>query len=286
MRWRLPIILSILIQNRFLSTDAKEQGAVMTSYNPRLAVTLGIALSFSSLLTACNKSAPPSEQASKPADQSAPAPAPAPLVPPSQPAPQPETAQPASSPAPVPPAPPVPRILPAGTSFSTRISSTLSSKTSNAGDSFSGTLVKSVSLNGSVVIPAGSSVNGVIAGAHSAGKFKGAATLSVRLVSVNVRGRTYPVQTALISQETKGKGKRTGAMVGGGAAGGALIGGVAGGGKGALIGGLAGAGTGTAGAAMTGNNRDIEYPAETVLPFHLSSSLNLGPGAAEAAQQP
>ena len=39
-----------------------------------------------------------------------------------------------------------------------------------------------------------------------------------------------------------------------------------------------------AGAAMTGNNRDIEYPAETVLPFRLSSSLNLGPGAAEAAQ--
>ena len=42
-------------------------------------------------------------------------------------------------------------------------------------------------------------------------------------------------------------------MVGGGAGGGALIGGVAGGGKGALIGGLVGAGAGTAGAVFTGN---------------------------------
>jgi hypothetical protein len=257
----------------------------MTSHNPCVAITLGIAFSFSLMLTACNKSAPPPEQASKPADQPASVPAPpAPQVTPPQPAAEPEIPQPVAPPTPA--APPPPRILPAGTSFSTRISSALSSKTSSAGDSFSGTLVNSARLNGNVVIPAGSSVNGVIAGAHSAGKFKGAATLSVRLVSVNVHGRSYPIQTALISQETKGKGKRTGAMVGGGAAGGAVIGGVAGGGKGALIGGLVGAGAGTAGAAMTGNNRDISYPAETVLPFRLSNSLNLGPGATEVAPQP
>ena len=133
-----------------------------------------------------------------------------------------------------------------------------------------------------MVIPAGSTVSGVVVGAHSAGKFKGAATLSVKLVSVNVHGQSYSIQTATITQETKGKGKRTGAMVGGGAAGGALIGGLAGGGKGALIGGAVGAGAGTAGAAFTGNNRDIDYPAETVLPFRLSSSLNLGPGPAAA----
>ena len=94
------------------------------------------------------------------------------------------------------------------------------------------------------------------------------------------------MQTAVISQETKGKGKRTGAMVGGGAADGALIGGLAGGGKGALFGGAVGAGAGTAGAALTGNNRGIDYPAETVLLFRLSSSLNLGPGPAEAPTEP
>jgi hypothetical protein len=258
----------------------------MTSQKPRVTITLGIAFSLSLLLTACNKSTAPSEQASTPTEQpAAVAPAPAPQAAPAPPVAEPAAPEPTPPPV-VPAPPPTPRILPAGTSFSARISSALSSKTSTAGESFSGTLVNSARLKGDVVIPAGSSVSGVIAGAHSAGKFKGAATLSVRLVSVNVRGRSYPIQTALISQETKGKGKRTGAMVGGGAGAGALIGGVAGGGKGALIGGLVGAGAGTAGAAMTGNNRDIAYPAETVLPFRLSSSLNLGPGAVEVAQQP
>jgi hypothetical protein len=58
-----------------------------------------------------------------------------------------------------------------------------------------------------------------------------------------------------------------------------LIGPVAAGGKGALTGGALGAGAGTAGAAMTGNNRDMEYPAETVLAFRLSKNLNLSQAA-------
>ncbi|MGC1871602.1 MAG: hypothetical protein WA700_11645 [Acidobacteriaceae bacterium] len=147
--------------------------------------------------------------------------------------------------------------------------------------------MNSVRLNGNVVIPAGSSVSGVVVTAHSAGKFKGAASLAVRLVAVNVKGQSYPISSNTISQETKGKGKRTGAMVGGGAGGGALIGGLAGGGKGALIGGLVGAGAGTVGAAATGNNRDISYPAESVLAFRLTKSLNLDAGrAADSAEPP
>jgi hypothetical protein len=63
-----------------------------------------------------------------------------------------------------------------------------------------------------------------------------------------------------------------------------MIEGVAGCGKGALIGGL-GAGAGTARAAMTGNDRDIEYPAETVLPFSSQWQLESVPGAAEHAPQ-
>jgi hypothetical protein len=65
-------------------------------------------------------------------------------------------------------------------------------------------------------------------------------------------------------------------MVGGGAGGGALIGGLAGGGKGALIGGLIGAGAGTGGAAFTGN-RDVELPAETGLRFRLVKPLEITP---------
>jgi hypothetical protein len=63
-------------------------------------------------------------------------------------------------------------------------------------------------------------------------------------------------------------------LVGGGAGGGALIGGLAGGGKGALIGGLIGAAAGTGGAGLTGN-RDITLPAETRLTFKLVEALEI-----------
>jgi hypothetical protein len=41
-------------------------------------------------------------------------------------------------------------------------------------------------------------------------------------------------------------------------------------------GGVVGAGAGAAGAAFTGNNRDITMPAGTVVTFHLTGPLELG----------
>ena len=65
-------------------------------------------------------------------------------------------------------------------------------------------------------------------------------------------------------------------MVGGGAGGGALIGGIAGGGKGALIGGLIGAGAGTAGAAFTGN-KELSIPAESAVSFKTTAPITIQP---------
>jgi hypothetical protein len=89
-----------------------------------------------------------------------------------------------------------------------------------------------------------------------------------------VHGEQIPVQTAMITQSLKGKGKRTGTLVGGGAGLGALIGGLAGGGKGALIGAAAGAGAGTAGTAFTGN-KEILLPAESAVAFTLKESVKI-----------
>jgi hypothetical protein len=86
----------------------------------------------------------------------------------------------------------------------------------------------------------------------------------------------YDVHTTAPTEASKGKGKRTAAMVGGGAGGGALIGGLAGGGKGAVIGGLIGAAAGTGGAGLTGN-RDITLPAETPITFRLVDPLEIKP---------
>ncbi len=218
--------------------------------------------------------APPAMNQQAAVSPEAPAPVVSPALPPATPVVPISTTPVTTPPKPI-PAPP-PQVVPAGTSLPVRLSVSLSSKNNNTGDTFQGELASPVRLKQSVVLPAGSTVNGVVTSAKSAGRFKGAASLSLKLVSVVVRGRRYAVETASISSESKGKGKRTGAMVGGGAGAGALIGGVAGGGKGALIGGLLGAGAGTAGAGMTGNNREITYGAESILTFSLSRSLTLG----------
>jgi len=117
---------------------------------------------------------------------------------------------------------------------------------------------------------------GSVVTAKAKGKIKGEGQLALALTSVAVKGRSFPIQTSVLDSTEKGKGKRTAVTTGGGAAGGALIGGLAGGGKGAAIGAAAGAGAGFIGGALTGN-KQIEYPAESVLTFTLSSSLKLPP---------
>ena len=278
------------------TASATRQGSFTSwsSSSPFSALGLGLVLLGSPLGCSKNQPAPigysVAAAASQPATRSRSAAAPAP-APTAAAAPSPAPASSASSAAPgvaptlasrtaeaparVVPATPVQRTVPAGTSLSVRLSQSVSSKTANEGDSFSGELSSPVRLKGGVVLPAGSGVSGIITSAKSAGRFKGGAELGLRLTSVSVRGRQYTVQTSSISSESKGKGKRTGALIGGGGGGGALIGGLAGGGKGALIGGLLGAGAGTAGSALTGNNRDVTYSAETILNFRLSRSLAL-----------
>jgi len=180
--------------------------------------------------------------------------------------------------APPPPPPPPPIVIPAGKTVTVRMGNTLSSKTTQDGQTFTGTLANGIAVNGKVVIPAGSGVTGTVSEAKSAGKFKGEAILAIRLTSINVKGVPHEVNTDEYCVTQKGKGKRTAVVIGGSTAGGALIGGIAGGGKGALIGGLVGAGAGTAGAAFTGN-KELTIPAESAVSFKTTSSITIQPQA-------
>jgi hypothetical protein len=184
---------------------------------------------------------------------------------------------------PPPPPPPPPLVIPAGTSVIVRMGNTINTKTANPGDAFTGTLAHSIAVNGVVAIRAGAGVAGTVVDAKSPGRFKGEGYLSIALTSINVKGVPTRIQTSAYAQTLKGKGKRTGAFVGGGAGGGALIGGIAGGGKGALIGGLVGAGAGTAGAAFTGN-KELTVPAESVVTFKLRNSITVQQSAPDSSQ--
>lgn len=182
--------------------------------------------------------------------------------------------------------PPPPQVvnLPSGTSIRVRLDQDLGSKISQPGDSFSATVADDVTANGQVIIPQGSRADGTVVDAKPLGRFKGGAMLSVKLERVHTQWGSYPVATSAVSKVEAGKGKRSATLIGGGAGLGALIGGLAGGGKGALIGGLAGGGAGTAGSAFTGN-KQIVLPAETLLTFQLTNSVQITESGAQGDPQ-
>jgi hypothetical protein len=171
---------------------------------------------------------------------------------------------------------PKPIIVPAETVISVVLDEPVGSKISSPGQQFTATVNQPVEVDGRLAIPKGARATGIVKDAKPAGRFKGGAQLELTLASIEVHGENYDVHTTAPNETSKGKGKRTAAMVGGGAGGGALIGGLAGGGKGALIGGLIGAAAGTGGAGLTGN-RDITLPAETPITFKLVDPLEIKP---------
>jgi len=163
--------------------------------------------------------------------------------------------------------------IPAGTSLAIRVDQRISVKSSRPGDTFSGEVFSPImGSDGNQLVPKGAEVKGRVDAAHKRGHFKGASELELRLTAIRLNGQEYPVETADLAERKKGKGKRSAALIGGGAGLGMLVGGLASGGTGLLIGGLAGGGAGTAAAGLTGN-RDLVIPAESVVHFKLAQDL-------------
>jgi hypothetical protein len=160
--------------------------------------------------------------------------------------------------------------VPQGVDIHARINESISAKTSDVGDAFHGTLTEPLTTHaGEVVYEKGTEVSGTVVSAKGRGRFAGAGVLAIELDQI--AGQQVSATEYVVSK--KGKGKRTAALIGGGAGGGALIGALAGGGKGALIGGLIGGGAGTAGAGLTGN-KQLVIPAESPVVFELSQPLS------------
>jgi hypothetical protein len=167
--------------------------------------------------------------------------------------------------------------LPAGTEIAVLTNQTIDSKDSNEGQTFPADVAEDVKNSaGQVVIPKGSAAELVIRKA-SQGGMTGNSEMTLDLQSVKVGERRYLVNTADLQQQGTGgigMNKRTGEMVGGGAALGTLIGAIAGHGKGAAIGAATGAAAG-AGAQILTKGKSVQVPAETTLRFKLDKPLQL-----------
>jgi hypothetical protein len=224
--------------------------------------------------------APPAQV--PPPDASTQAPAPAPAAPATA-APEPAPAAGTeTAPAPPPaetaqhekPVEPAFVTIPAGERVSVRMVDGIDSSKNTVGQEFQATLDSPITSGNHVIVPAGTPCAVALTNVASAGRVKGKSELAVRLSGIQYRGRMYQVDSTVIEQSGKSRGKQTAVRTGIGAAAGALIGGLAGGGKGAAIGAAAGGGAGFGVNALT-HGPQVKIASETVLAFQLQSSLRI-----------
>ena len=136
--------------------------------------------------------------------------------------------------------------IPSGTTLRLSLSSAVGSDTSRVEEPVRATLRSPVTINGQVVLPAGSEVTGVVTDAEGSGRVKGRARVAMRFSSVRANGESYDIRTSGYAQEAAATKKQDAEKIaigaGAGAALGAILGGGSGAAKGAAIGGAGGTG--------------------------------------------
>ncbi len=158
-------------------------------------------------------------------------------------------------------------VIPVGHEIDVRLQTELSSDTAQVEDRFEATTVVDLHEGERLLIPAGSTMRGVISSVDRASRTDRKGSLTVSFDQVTVNGRTYPmrgtVTQALESEGIRGEAGRIGA----GSAVGAIIGGIIGGVRGALLGVLIGGG----GTIAATEGKDVTLPAGTILRVRLDS---------------
>ncbi len=162
-------------------------------------------------------------------------------------------------------------VVPTGQELDVRLGTTLSSKTAKVEQRFESTTVADLMQNGNVLIPAGSTVRGVVSAVDPADRIHRSGSLTLSFDEINVRGRAYPTRAMATSVFESGgiREEKTTAGIGAGA--GAIVGGILGGLKGAILGAVIGAG----GAIVATEGTDIELPAGSIIRIRLDAPVSV-----------
>lgn len=191
-------------------------------------------------------------------------------------APQAATAQEAATAPEATPAKPKSVTIGQGTPIKVRTSTTLSTKSAKSGDTFTATLAEPIVIDGEVLAPRGSRVEGRVVNSDDGGRVKGVASISVRLTRLHVGARGVEIATGTIARRARATKKKDAVKVGIGAGIGAAIGAIAGGGQGAAIGAASGGAAGT-GLVLATHGEPAVLPAESVLTFKLTAPVTVEP---------
>ena len=162
-------------------------------------------------------------------------------------------------------------VLPVGQELDVRLQTPLSSETATPEMRFEAVTAADVTQDGSVLVPAGSRVRGIVTDVKRPGRIDRVGSLTLSFDQIEVRGRTYPMR-GMATQVFESGGIRDEAGTAGvGAGAGAVLGGLLGGLKGAVLGAVIGAG----GAVAATEGKDINLPAGSVIRIRMDSTVNL-----------
>jgi len=161
--------------------------------------------------------------------------------------------------------------VPSGTELDVRLDRQLSSDIAQVEDRFTATTVADLYQGNTVLIPAGSSLRGVVSSVQKASRTERKGSLTVAFDQISINGRSYPIH-GTVTQAIESEGIRgEAAKIGAGAGVGAIIGGIIGGAKGALLGVLIGGG----GTIAATEGKDVTLPPGTVLRVRFDQALQV-----------
>jgi hypothetical protein len=162
-------------------------------------------------------------------------------------------------------------VVPVGQQMDVRLQTPLSSATATREQRFQATTAVDLMQGDAVLIPAGSTVRGVVSSVDKAGNIDRTGRLTLAFDQIVVNGREHPLR-AMATEVFESKGiLGEGKTVGTAGAVGAIVGGIIGGLKGALI----GAAVGTGGVIAATEGKDVELAPGTIVRIRLDSPLEL-----------
>jgi len=161
--------------------------------------------------------------------------------------------------------------VPAGQELDVRLERELSSGTAQVEDRFTATTMVDLYQGSDVLIPAGSTLRGVVSSVNKATRTDRKGSMTIAFDQISMHGRSYPIR-ATVTQAIESEGiKGEVGKIGAGAGVGAIIGGILGGAKGALLGVLIGGG----GTVAATEGKDVTLPAGTVLRVRFEQPLQV-----------
>lgn len=162
-------------------------------------------------------------------------------------------------------------VIPVGQELDVRLQNRLSSETAEVEQRFEATTVVDLMQGSTVLVPAGSTVRGVVSDVEAAGRVDRAGKLALTFDRLTIGSRNYQIKAMPVEAFESGGIRDEARTVGAGGAVGAIVGGIIGGLKGALIGAAVGAG----GVIAATEGSDVVLPAGTVIRMRMDAPVEI-----------